>query len=206
MTGPRGPYRKSAAQRRRILDSAETTLRMRGVDAISLQALAAEAGLSSAGVLHHFGSKDALVARAVAGVVRQLREAGLIAGHLVRNPQQWVILLARVRAVAPGLGRTSSLLLLGTSAASFGDGSPSRAHLLYQRLRTRFLAELAAETDKQTAARVIALIDGSCLITGRSEELTATRVLQEGVQWAIRSRDRGGAFTKPAIRAHPGTG
>ncbi|WP_214410506.1 TetR/AcrR family transcriptional regulator [Sphaerisporangium fuscum] len=47
--------------RDRILDAAERTLVAGGADAIRLDAVAKEAGVSKGGLLHHFRSKQALV-------------------------------------------------------------------------------------------------------------------------------------------------
>lgn len=57
----RGPYAKSAEQRRRILDVAQDVFGRRGSHGASLREIADLAGLSQAGVLHHFGSKTGLL-------------------------------------------------------------------------------------------------------------------------------------------------
>lgn len=54
--------------RDRILSAAERLLVIRGVDAIRLDAVAAEAGVSKGGLLHHFPNRQALVR----GVVQRL--------------------------------------------------------------------------------------------------------------------------------------
>jgi AcrR family transcriptional regulator len=54
--------------RDRLLDAVERLLVKGGVDAVRLDAVAAEAGVSKGGLLHHFPSKRALVA----GVVQRL--------------------------------------------------------------------------------------------------------------------------------------
>lgn len=57
----RGPYAKSAEQRRRILDVAQDVFGRRGSHGASLREIADLAGMSQAGVLHHFGSKTGLL-------------------------------------------------------------------------------------------------------------------------------------------------
>ncbi|MFD7866423.1 TetR/AcrR family transcriptional regulator [Streptomyces sp. NPDC059783] len=52
----------------RILDAVESVLLKRGIDAVRLDAVAAEAGVSKGGLLHHFPNRQALVE----GVVRRL--------------------------------------------------------------------------------------------------------------------------------------
>ncbi len=56
------PIRKRAAEqtRERLLEAAVLSLQGRGVNALTLDAVAREAGVSKGGLLHHFPSKDAL--------------------------------------------------------------------------------------------------------------------------------------------------
>jgi AcrR family transcriptional regulator len=56
-----------------ILDAANVVLRERGARGLTIDAVAAAAGLSKGGVLHHFASKDALVAALVARKLTALR-------------------------------------------------------------------------------------------------------------------------------------
>lgn len=49
-----------------ILDGADALLLRNGARGLTIDAVAAEVGLSKGGVLHHYGSKDALVAALVA--------------------------------------------------------------------------------------------------------------------------------------------
>lgn len=52
---------KPPTTRDRLLDAAETVVIARGVAALSLDAVAAAAGVSKGGLLHHFRSKEALL-------------------------------------------------------------------------------------------------------------------------------------------------
>lgn len=56
-----------------ILDAADTVLLRKGARGLTIDAVAAEAGLSKGGVLHHFASKDALVAALVERKLAALR-------------------------------------------------------------------------------------------------------------------------------------
>ena len=56
-----------------ILDAANVVLRDRGARGLTIDAVAAAAGLSKGGVLHHYGSKDALVAALVARKLTSLQ-------------------------------------------------------------------------------------------------------------------------------------
>lgn len=61
----RGEYAKSAATRCRILTAARRLLAERPAAQVSLRSIAAAAGLSQAGLLHHYPSKAALLAAVV---------------------------------------------------------------------------------------------------------------------------------------------
>jgi AcrR family transcriptional regulator len=66
--------RKRMAERPEIiLESADAVLRKGGARALTIDAVAAEAGLSKGGVLHHYASKDALILALVARKLSQLR-------------------------------------------------------------------------------------------------------------------------------------
>lgn len=57
----RGPYRKTAARQRDILDAALAVFGRSGYRAGSIREIAEAVGMSQAGLLHHFESKDALL-------------------------------------------------------------------------------------------------------------------------------------------------
>jgi AcrR family transcriptional regulator len=57
-----------------ILDAAEKRLRDSGPDAIRLQDVAAEVGISHPAVLHHFGSREGLVHAVVDRAIRMLQD------------------------------------------------------------------------------------------------------------------------------------
>ncbi len=63
--------RDSAATKRRILDASERVVLRDGVGHLTLEAAAAEAGLSKGGVLYHFPGRDALVAAMVTRIIEQ---------------------------------------------------------------------------------------------------------------------------------------
>lgn len=56
-----------------ILDAAEALLRRSGSRTLTIDAVAAEAGLSKGGVLHHYAAKDALVTALAARKVARMR-------------------------------------------------------------------------------------------------------------------------------------
>ncbi|HMS37861.1 MAG TPA: TetR/AcrR family transcriptional regulator [Arachnia sp.] len=59
--GPRGKYRKTVQTRARILDAALAVFGEQGFEAGSLREVAKVAGISQAGLLHHYPSKVALL-------------------------------------------------------------------------------------------------------------------------------------------------
>ncbi|MBB2964941.1 TetR/AcrR family transcriptional regulator [Methylobacterium sp. R2-1] len=61
-----------------ILDAAGSVLRRGGARALTIDAVAAQAGLSKGGVLHHYASKDALILALVDRKLEELR-AGIAA-------------------------------------------------------------------------------------------------------------------------------
>src|SRR6478672_4926452 len=65
-TGVRGPYAKTEARRSEILQTALEAFSARGFQGSSLREIAEAVGLSQAGVLHHFSSKEALLAAVLA--------------------------------------------------------------------------------------------------------------------------------------------
>jgi AcrR family transcriptional regulator len=56
----RGPYAKGVAKRREILDAALEVIAAHGYSGATVKQIADEVGLSQNGLLHYFGSKDAL--------------------------------------------------------------------------------------------------------------------------------------------------
>src|ERR1051325_79753 len=55
-----GGQRGKRMDRNRMLDAAETVISRQGIADVTLEAVAAEAGMSKGGLLHHFPTKDAL--------------------------------------------------------------------------------------------------------------------------------------------------
>lgn len=56
----RGQYAKGLAKREEILDAALELFAQKGYDRVSVREIAREAGLSQAGLLHHFSTKEEL--------------------------------------------------------------------------------------------------------------------------------------------------
>src|SRR5262245_21550144 len=75
--------RPAPESRREILDAAERRLLAGGPEAIRLQDIAADVGVSHPAILHHFGTREALVRALVERVVERFRGA-LLGGRDLR--------------------------------------------------------------------------------------------------------------------------
>jgi AcrR family transcriptional regulator len=99
--GPRGPYAKTAARRAEIIDAALDAFAAAGYRGASLRAIAERVGISHAGLLHHFPTKEELLAavlerrdeidrtRVLATAVGQPMSEALsaLAAHNASNPE-----------------------------------------------------------------------------------------------------------------------
>ena len=79
-----------------ILQAAEALIRREGASRLTIDAVAAEAGLSKGGVLHHFASKDALIAGMVKHQFGRMEaELATIEEDLEPSPMAPVVALIR---------------------------------------------------------------------------------------------------------------
>jgi AcrR family transcriptional regulator len=122
MAMPRKPSPEPARKRRTaeearaaILDAAERRLEASGPDAIRLQEVAADVGVSHPTVLHHFGSREALVQAVVRRALDKLAASLLAAVQSApEDTDQVTVLLDAVfdTLAARGHGRTFLWLAL----------------------------------------------------------------------------------------------
>lgn len=136
----RGPYAKSAARRRQIVEEAYRLFATRGYHASSLREIAAAAGISLSNLQHYFsGKEDVLLA------VLELRDE-LGAGEASRAHdvpfQAHIVAQAAANERIPGLIALYSVL----SAEAVTADHPGREYFLgrYDALRTEYEAEFAA--------------------------------------------------------------
>jgi AcrR family transcriptional regulator len=166
--GPRrrGPYAKSAARRRQIVEEAYRVFATRGYHASSLREIASAAGISLSNLQHYFtGKEDVLLA------VLALRDelGGGEAAPTSREPfERHIVSQAAANERIPGLIALYSVL----SAEAVTEDHPGREYFLdrYDQLRTEYEAEFAALRDQGrlregvdpalAAATVIALWEG----------------------------------------------
>jgi len=161
------PQARTAAKREKILDAAMTVFAARGFNKGSLLEIAELAGMTHAGVLHHFGSKDQLLLAVLDHRDRvddeRLESQGGPSGpvffrHLAQT--------AEINTGRAGIIQAYAVL----SAESVTDGHPAQEYFRarFENLRTivaNAFRELApADTPEeellQAAASVIAVMDG----------------------------------------------
>lgn len=169
MTGPRGPYAKTAARREAIVRAARESFVERGVEGASLRDIAARAGITHAGLLHHFASKDELVVE----VLRQRDDDETEQGRTVDGGgsgavRPFLVSLLEQHQDAPEIMRLWGEL----TAAASRPGHPGRAYFMerYEQARTYFADYLRQEAaagrlrdgvdPEQAAALVTAVMDG----------------------------------------------
>lgn len=141
----------------RILDAAERLLIRGGVDAIRLDAVAAEAEVSKGGLLHHFRSRNALVEGVVLRLVErfeaQLPPPGSPPGAFTRA---WLEATVPATATtAPDASEQPTVTLLAAVA-----GGPVVLEVLRQRYRGWQERIEADGLDPATATLVRLAVDG----------------------------------------------
>lgn len=161
----RGPYAKTEQFRLSVLDAALTLVAEQGFDAATLQQIADDVGRSKAGLLHHFGSRDALWLAIV-----EHRDAANGRRFPVEPGFAASVKLARYNATVPGL--VALFTVMSALAAADLEQTPRRAYFSkrYARVRAGFTkqveaaqrsgdvrADIAAE---QLAALILAAMDG----------------------------------------------
>ncbi|MFI5956211.1 TetR family transcriptional regulator [Cryptosporangium sp. NPDC051539] len=169
MTKQRGSYTKGRARRAEILHEAMAVFAESGYRGGSLKEIADRVGLSQAGLLHHFSSKEQLLAEVIA-----LRDAeDQTRRYRSETPSGWEALLGtadqvRHNTTVPGLVQLYATL----SGEAVADGHPAHESFVdrYRTLR-RYLGAAIADAQRAgdvgpgldpetTATALIALMDG----------------------------------------------
>lgn len=160
--GARGPYARGRANRDLILDTALRIIGTKGYNAMSLGDIAAEVGMTQAGLLHHFQTKESLLTEI-------LRRRDVVDNQVIgddRYPR--AIYLARHNLEVPGLMQ----LFVNLQAAGADPSHP--AHDYFKQRYARVQASIADDirdrqargifstaTDPDDFARlIIAVFDG----------------------------------------------
>lgn len=150
----RGPYAKGVAKREEVLTTALEVVSERGFGGASVKELADAVGLTPAGLLHYFGSKDELFVQVLrkrdeVDTARFLPDAGSDPGELMTA----FVSLIRHNAEVPGL-----VALFSRMAAAADDPSgPAHDYFAARgaNLRTQMAGILAQlQADGQVSDRV----------------------------------------------------
>jgi AcrR family transcriptional regulator len=171
---PRGEHDRTRGRRPEILDAALAVFSSSGFHGGSLRDIARRAGLSQAGLLHHFPSKEhllrAVLARRDEIVRRQLGE-----------PVPDGLDLIRRLLVLPAATRTRELVRLHVITSAEGVVASHPAHG-YVRQRQQSVLELVSRALEQAAAHGDLRGDVDC--AGAARTLVA---LMDGlqVQWLL---------------------
>jgi AcrR family transcriptional regulator len=129
----RGPYARTAARRREIIDAAATAFGESGYAAASLRDIAARLGVSHATITFHFGSKQELLAAVLEHQQGQLREVLDRATEAPVDFLAFIVRLFQKRETTPGRAE----LFLTLAAESWPPDHPAHAYMVrhYARLR-----------------------------------------------------------------------
>jgi AcrR family transcriptional regulator len=123
MASSRGPYAKGVAKRAEILRVALEVIARHGYRKTSTRELAAAAGLSEAGMLHYFGSKEKLFEEVLRA--RDEADRARVAGE---DPIDGLRAVVRHNATVPGL-----VQLYSTFSAEAGDPEHSSHEFFVER-------------------------------------------------------------------------
>jgi len=143
--------RRSNSRREGLLDAAEAVSRRLGAAHLTLDAVAAEAGVSKGGLIYHFPSKLALLEAVIERAVRMYADG--IARALVDRANAGDEVLAHVQAVT-GAGAGAEL---GRHVAMFVTVSTHYPELM-RPLRSQLAKQYAAIMKQAGAEGVVAML------------------------------------------------
>lgn len=139
----RGPYAKTPARKAEIVRAARDSFAENGYAKASLRDIAERAGITHAGLLHHFRNKDELLAEVLADRDAEEWQQGLDAVAGLAQLAPYLGGLIRHHQKAPELMR----LWIELAAAASRPDHPAHAYFAerYERGRTQFAAGLHDE-------------------------------------------------------------
>jgi AcrR family transcriptional regulator len=159
---------RGAAARERVVRSALRAYAANGYSGSSLAGIAGAAGLTTAGLLHHFPSKEELLIAVLKERDRADGERFHLRGFVGLDALDALVKLVEANSSTPGLVRAFTVLM-GESAAEdhpagqwFKERYPRRRDNLAAALRAGIgTGEIRSDTDGDAvAAEVIAMMDG----------------------------------------------
>ena len=166
--GPRGPYARSTGTRAALLEAARQSFVERGYEASSLRDIAERAGMSHAGLLHHFASKDELLLAVLSARDEQEREQSGATGGGLNAGREFLRELLLSHQESPGLMRLWAELTASASRSEhvahdhfvrrYEQGRAAAAHF-FRELAER--GELRQPVDPEAAGvLLLAVLDG----------------------------------------------
>jgi AcrR family transcriptional regulator len=173
MAEQRGSYAKGRAKRDEIVEIALDLFARRGYDRTSVREVARLAGLSQAGLLHHFRSKEELFLEVLRG--RDARNERTYDENPDSVSLAGLVEIVRHNAQEPGLVR----LYVSLSAESCDPDSPTREFFVTR--YARLLADMRADLERRAAAG--ALPEGADIEAMASLLVAAADGLQ--IQWLL---------------------
>lgn len=169
----RGPYRKSAARRSEILDAALAVFGRSGYRSGSIREIAKAVGMSQAGLLHHFESKDALLTAV-------LRHRDQMYEELFEQPPGIDTLFAAIDVMVSSQAQRGHIELYCVLSAE-ATAADHPAHRYFARRYDRLRSGLAEAFERMAAAGQ--LRDGADPAIAARSALALMDGLQ--VQWLI---------------------
>jgi AcrR family transcriptional regulator len=156
MTQLKGQAQRGAETRAAILDAAFAVFAVRGYRSSALAEIAEQVGLSPAGILYHFGSKEALLLAVIAE--RDRRAAELLAEFPVQEGLAALRNVARFAELSeqePGVTALHAVLVV----ESYDTDSPIHT---YFKERSRFVRRLVEGTLREARRRGEVRADLDC--------------------------------------------
>lgn len=163
----RRPRAATAGTRERILDAATSVFANRGYHNGSLLEIADRAGMTHAGVLHYFGSKDNLLTAVLA--FRDTSDVAGYEGHRLPTGMallEHLVTTARANAARPGIVQAYAVL----SVESVTENHPAQAFfrerflglrtLIADALREVIARPVPEQEIRRAASDIIAVMDG----------------------------------------------
>ncbi|MSS45616.1 TetR/AcrR family transcriptional regulator [Cutibacterium sp. WCA-380-WT-3A] len=140
----RGPYAKGVARRAEILDAALRLYGESSGERPTLAAIAADVGLTEAGVLHYFGSMNELFV-----AILEARDVHAVDDGVLSDPDHvWAYLTETTRT--PGLTK----LFVDMSVAASDPHHPAHAFMERHRQRVHEVVKTALQIDDEQAIRL----------------------------------------------------
>lgn len=148
----KGPAQRGAARREAIIEAALEVFAERGYRAGALGDIAARVGVTAAGILYHFGSKEALLLAVIAERDR------LAAESLAQLPRTGGLeVLDHLVELGEAIENEKGLAMLHTvlQAESFDAEAPAHGYFLARSQRVRqWLEHLLIEAQREGGVRV----------------------------------------------------